>query len=59
MLAAIQQVAIALVVSLVVVVLSGSLVYLNQYMSPAQNLYHIPQNVVDICDAIVVPGREV
>ena len=44
---------IALVVSIVVVVLSGSLVYLNQYMSPAQNLYHIPQNVVDICDEIL------
>jgi hypothetical protein len=44
---------VALVVSLVIIVLSGSLVYLNQYMSPAQNLYHIPQNVIDICDEIL------
>ena len=44
---------VALVASLVIIVLSGSLVYLNQYMSPAQNLYHIPQNVIDICDEIL------
>ena len=43
---------VALVISLVVIVLSGSLVYLNQYMSVAENLYHIPQHVVDICDVI-------
>ena len=44
---------VALVASLVIIVLSGSLVYLNQYMSPAQNLYHIPQNVIDICNEIL------
>ncbi len=43
---------VALVVVLVVVALSGSLVYLNQYMSRAENLYHIPQNVINICDVI-------
>ena len=32
--------------------LSGSLVYLNQYMSVAENAYHIPQHVIDICDVI-------
>ena len=44
---------VALVASLVVIVLSGSLVYLNQYMTPSQNFYHIPQNVIDICDEIL------
>ncbi|WP_026523044.1 hypothetical protein [Butyrivibrio sp. VCB2001] len=49
---------IALVVALVVVVLSGHLVYLNQYMSVAQNLYHIPQHVIDICDVIAPADGE-
>lgn len=43
---------IALVCSLAVIVLSGSLVYINRYMSVAENFYHIPQNVIDICDVI-------
>ena len=38
--------------SLAIIVVSGSLVYINRYMSPAENLYHIPQNVIDICDVI-------
>ena len=49
---------IALVVALVVVVLSGHLVYLNQYMSVAQNLYHIPQHVIEICDVIAPADGE-
>ena len=43
---------IAIVAALVIVVLSGSLVYLNQYMSVAENMYHIPQYVIDVCDRI-------
>ncbi len=49
---------IALVAALVVVVLSGHLVYLNQYMSVAQNLYHIPQHVIEICDVIAPADGE-
>ncbi|WP_026520254.1 hypothetical protein [Butyrivibrio sp. FCS006] len=49
---------IALVVTLVVVVISGHLVYLNQYMSVAQNLYHIPQHVIEICDVIAPADGE-
>ena len=49
---------IALVASLVVVVLSGHLVYLNQYMSVAQNLYHIPQHVIDICKVVAPDDGE-
>ncbi|MBE5823680.1 MAG: hypothetical protein E7308_06380 [Butyrivibrio sp.] len=44
--------AAVLVAVLVVVILSGSLVYLNQYMSMAENMYHIPQYVIDVCDRI-------
>ena len=43
----------ALAAALAVVALSGSLVYLNQYVTVAQNLYHIPQNVIRICDTIM------
>ncbi|WP_034446031.1 hypothetical protein [Butyrivibrio sp. AE2032] len=49
---------LALVVALVVLALSGSLVYFNQYMSVAQNFYHIPQHVIDICDVIAPEDGE-
>ena len=37
----------------------GSLMYRNMYMHPAENMYHVPDYVVDICDALHVEGREV
>lgn len=43
---------IGLVITAIVVMLSGSLVYNNQYVSKAENLYHIPQSVIDVVDAI-------
>ena len=49
---------IALVATLVVVMLSGSLVYVNQYMSVAENAYHIPQYVIDVCDVIAPKDGE-
>ncbi len=49
---------IALVACLLVICLGGSLVYLNQYMSVAENLYHIPQQVIDICDVIAPAENE-
>ena len=42
-----------------VVAVSGSLVYCSPLFSEAENLYHVPDSVVHICDAINVPGREV
>ena len=45
--------------AIVLFMLSGSLIYRNPYFQKAENLYHVPQSVVDICDAIEVPGREV
>ncbi len=47
-----------LVAGVVVIALSGSLVYLNQYVSVAENPYHIPQTVVDICDVIAPADGE-
>lgn len=41
------------------IAISGSYIYSNPYFQKAENLYHMPDSVVHICDAIVVPGREV
>lgn len=42
-----------------VLMASGSFVYRNPFFHKAENLYHVPDSVVAICDAIRVPGREV
>ncbi len=34
------------------IMLCGKYVYASQYMSKAENLYHLPQKVIDICDLI-------
>lgn len=41
------------------IMVSGSYIYANQYFHRAENIYHMPDCVVEICDAITVPGREV
>lgn len=43
----------------VLIMISGSYIYNNPHFHKAENRYHIPQTVVDICDAIEVEGREV
>lgn len=45
--------------AMALIALSGRLVYGNPLYSRAENTYHVPDSVVHICDAIVVPGREV
>lgn len=46
-------------IAAVLVVISGSYIYGNPYFRRAENLYHVPQAVVSICDAIEIEGREV
>lgn len=46
-------------VALALAALSGKLVYSSPLYSRAENIYHVPDSVVQICDSIVVPGREV
>ena len=41
------------------IMISGGYIYHNPYFQKAENLYHMPDSVVNICDVIVVPGREV
>ncbi len=43
---------IGLVAACVLVIVCGSFVYQSQYISRAENLYHIPDTVVKICDRI-------
>lgn len=47
------------VISLLLIMASGRLVYTNPLYSRAENIYHMPDSIVHICDAIRVPGREV
>lgn len=53
-----QRLPFALVAAVVIMV-SGSFIYSNGFFGKAENIYHVPQEVVDICDAIKVEGREV
>ncbi|MBR3825850.1 MAG: hypothetical protein IKJ39_11720 [Lachnospiraceae bacterium] len=50
---------IFVLLSFVLIVFSGRLVYLNPLFEKAENPYHIPQEVIEICDMIEVEGREV
>ena len=43
---------IGLVVTSALVILCGSYVYRSSYISKAENLYHIPDTVIKICDRI-------
>ena len=45
--------------SFVLIMFSGRLVYLNPLFERAENPYHVPQEVIEICDMIEVEGREV
>lgn len=47
------------VAACLLIVISGKLVYSNPLFERAENIYHMPQEVVDICDAIEIEGREV
>lgn len=47
------------VLALVLIGCSGRLVYTNSRYSIADNIYHVPDAVVSVCNEIRVPGREV
>lgn len=42
-----------------ILMVSGSFIYSSPLFHKAENSYHMPGDVVEICDAINVPGREV
>ena len=43
---------LSLVAMAMAVIVCGKYVYASQYMSKAENPYHLPQKVIDICDVI-------
>lgn len=47
------------VAAAVLIMVSGNFIYEDTYFSKADNIYHVPDSVVDICDMIAIPGREV
>lgn len=49
---------IGLILTSALIVLCGSLVYRNAYVSKAENLYHMPDEVIKICNLIAPEGEE-
>lgn len=45
--------------SIVLISMGGSFMFSNPFFSKAENPYHVPQTVVELCDALRVEGREV
>ena len=43
----------------VLIILTGDYTYDNPYFSKAENRFHVPQVVMNVCDTIIIPGREV
>lgn len=50
---------LGVVASLVLIFMCGKYIYSNTQFTRAQNIYHVPQDVVEICNIIETPGREV
>ena len=50
---------VGFVAAILLLVISVEYTYSNEYFSFAENEYHIPQIVVDICDETEVEGREI
>ena len=47
------------VLGAVLIMLTGDYTYDNPYFSRAENRFHVPQVVKNVCDTIIIPGREV
>lgn len=45
--------------AILLIVLSGQYLYTNPQFKKAENIYHVPQVLVDICDELKVEGREI
>ena len=48
---------IAMVAVIALIAASGSLVYASRHVTVAENMYHIPQSVIDICD-VIAPAED-
>lgn len=45
--------------AIILIMLCGNYVYSNPGFSKAENKYHVSQDIVEMCDLIAVPGREI
>ena len=45
--------------AVILIIISGEFVYGSEYFTKAENEYHVPNTVIEICDEIIVPGREI
>ncbi len=45
--------------AVLLLIFSGEYTYGSPFYSPAENIYHVPDSVVKICEEIEVPGREI
>jgi hypothetical protein len=46
-----------LALGILLIVLSGNYIYSNQYISAAENAYHLPQESIEVCD-LIMPAEE-
>ncbi len=51
--------AVSFATAVLIIMISGKYIYANPHFSKAENSYHVPQDVVDICDDIRIEGREI
>lgn len=49
----------AFIVAVVMIVICGDYVYSVEYFSKAENEYHVPDVVIDICKEVEVEGKEI
>lgn len=54
-----QKRTLGLAAVLLVILVGGKYVYKNQLFTPTENLYHLPQSVIEICDLIQIPDYSV
>ena len=47
----------SIALGLVVIIICGKYVYTNENISLAENVYHIPQEVIEVCD-MIMPGED-
>lgn len=46
----------SIAIGILLIVICGKNVYFNEYISKAENAYHIPQEVIEVCD-VIMPGE--
>lgn len=50
---------IIMITTCLIIIMNGSYVYDNEMFTKTENMYQLPQIVIDICESVEVEGREV